>query len=152
MPATKEEIIAGLIQAYNMEVETIVNYLANSIHLDGVRADFVKQALTADIQEEMTHAQQIGNRIKQLGGRIPGSQALKMTQSDLQPPEDTTAVIDVIRGVLAAEESAIRHYNELIKKTDGVDYVTQDLMISILANEEAHRQQFEGYLKEYTKS
>ena len=36
--------------------------------MEGVRAEFIKQALTADSQGELTHAQQIGNRIKQLGG------------------------------------------------------------------------------------
>jgi bacterioferritin len=151
MAVTREQILASLCKAYNMEIETVANYLANSLHLDGVRADFVKQALAADIQGELTHAQQLGNRIKQLGGRVPGSLDLKMTQKSLQPPEDTTDVVDVIRGVLEAEEDAITLYNALIKLTDGVDYVTQDLAITILADEEGHRQQFQGYLKEYTK-
>ncbi len=151
MATTKEEILASLSKAYGMEIETIANYLANSLHMDGVRADFVKQALAADIQGELGHAQQLGNRIKQLGGKVPGSMELKMTQASLQPPEDTTDVVRVIRGVLEAEEQAIQHYNALIKLTDGVDYVTQDLAITILADEEGHRQQFEGYLKEYSK-
>ena len=73
MAAVKGKIVAALITAYNMELETVLNYLANSLHLDGVRADFVKQALNADIQGELTHAQQLGNRIKQLGGTVPGS-------------------------------------------------------------------------------
>ena len=60
-------------------------------------------------------------------------------------------MIDVIRGVLDAEEEAITHYRALIKLTDGEDYVTQDLSITILADEEGHRQQFQGYLKEYTR-
>ena len=151
MPASKQEVIAALRQAYNMEVETITNYLANSLHLEGVRAEFIKQALAADIQGELTHAQTLGNRIKQLGGSVPGSLRLKMTQKDLQPPADTTDVVAVIRGVLEAEEEAIRHYQALIKLTDGEDYVTQDMAITILADEEGHRQQFRGYLKEYTK-
>ena len=75
MPATKEQIVATLVKAYNMEVETVLNYLANSLDLEGVRAEFIKQALATDIQEELTHAQQLGHRIKQLGGAIPGSQA-----------------------------------------------------------------------------
>jgi bacterioferritin len=149
--ATREQILAALCKAYNMEVETILNYLANSLDMEGVRADFVKQALAADIQGEMGHAQQLGNRIKQLGGSIPGSMALQMTQKSLQPPADSTDVMDVIRGVLDAEEAAIVHYNSIIKLTDGVDYVTQDLAITILADEEGHRQQFQGYLKEYLK-
>ena len=151
MAATREQILDALCQAYNMEVETVTNYLATSINLDGVRADFIKQALAADIQGELTHATQIGNRIKQLGGTVPGSLQLKMTQKSLQPPADTTDVVAVIRGVLDAEEEAIAHYNALIKLTDSEDYVTQDLAITLLADEEGHRQQFQGYLKEYTK-
>src|SRR5215475_7188616 len=136
MPASKQDVIAALRQAYNMEVETITNYLANSLHLEGVRAEFIKQALAADIQGELGHAQQLGNRIKQLGGTIPGSLELKMTQKSLQPPADTTDVLYVIRGVLEAEEEAIAHYNALIKMTEGTDYVTQDLAVTILADEE----------------
>ena len=151
MAATREQILASLGKAYNMELETVANYLANSLHMDGVRADFVKQALAADIQGELTHATQIGNRIKQLGGTVPGSMELKMTQKSLQPPADTTDVVAVIRGVIDAEEEAIAHYNALIKLTDGTDYVTQDLAITILADEEGHRQHFQGYLKEYMK-
>src|SRR5947209_8425747 len=136
MAATRDEILATLHKAYNMEIETVANYLANSLHLDGVRADPIKQALAADIQGELTHATQLGNRIKQLGGTVPGSLQLKMTQASLQPPEDTTDVLKVIRGVLDAEEDAIRHYNAMIKLTDGQDYVTQDLAITILSDEE----------------
>src|SRR6266566_7783494 len=107
MAATKDQIITSLRQAFNMELETVINYLANSLHMEGVRADFIKQALAADIQGELSHAQQLGNRIKQLGGSIPGSLDLKMTQKNMQPQPDTTDVVDVIRGVLQAEEEAI---------------------------------------------
>jgi bacterioferritin len=151
MAATKEQVIASLMKAYNMEVETVLNYLANSLDLEGVRAEFIKQALATDIQEELTHAQQLGHRIKQLGGSIPGSLELTMTQKSLQPPADTTDVVDVIRGVLKAEEEAIAQYRKIIQETDGEDYVTQDLAITLMSAEEEHRQQFEGYLKEYTR-
>ena len=151
MAVSKEQIIEVLRKAYNMELETVINYLSNSLHMEGVRADFIKQALAADIQGELGHATQLGNRIKQLGGSIPGSISLKMTQKGLQPQDDTTDVVDVIRGVLTAEEEAIEHYRSIIKLTDGEDYVTQDLAITLMADEEGHRQQFQGYLKEYTK-
>src|SRR5881409_1556644 len=143
MAATKDQIIANLQKAYSMEVETVMNYLANSLDLEGVRAEFIKQALATDIQEELGHAQQLGHRIKQLGGSVPGSLHLKMTQRSLEPPDDPTDVVGVIRGVLAAEEDAINHYRAMIKQTEGEDYVTQDLAIKILGQEEAHRQQFE---------
>src|SRR5258708_4867836 len=110
MAVTKEQNIAGLRQAYQNELETLINYLANSLQLEGVRAEFIKQALATDIQEELSHAQQLGNRIKQLGGSVPGSLHLKMTQRSLEPPDDPTDVVGVIRGVLQAEEDAISQY------------------------------------------
>jgi bacterioferritin len=151
MAASKEQVVAMLQKAFNMEVETVINYLANSLDLEGVRAESIKQALATDIQEELGHAQQLGNRIKQLGGSVPGSQKLQMTQKVLQPPADSTDVVDVIKGVLQAEEEAIAHYKTIARQTEGDDYVTQDLAITLLSQEEAHRQQFEGYLKEYAK-
>ena len=149
--ASKEEIIDALKLAYNKELETVINYLSSSINLDGVRADFIKKDLATDITEELGHATQLGNRIRQLGGTVPGSMDLKMAQKALQPPKETTDVVAVIEGVLAAEEDAINHYNKIIKMCDGTDYVTQDLAIQLLSDEESHRQQFHGFLKEYTK-
>src|SRR5436305_7750845 len=151
MTASKEPIIAALQKAYAMELETVLNYLANSIHLDGVRADSIKKALTADITGELAHATQVGHRLKQLGATVPGSLMLTMTQKAMQPPAETTDVTAVIRGVLAAEEEAVAHYKTIIKMCEGDDYVTQDLAVKILSDEEGHRQEFEGYLKEYVK-
>src|SRR5215203_4300872 len=115
MAATKDQIVDALHKAYNMELETVTNYLANSIHLDGVRAEAIKNALTADITGGLGHATQIGHRLKQLGSSVPGSLQLKMTQKALQPPAETTDVAGVIRGVLAAENEAIDHYKSMIK-------------------------------------
>lgn len=151
MAAAKNKIVAALQKAYGMELETVMNYLANSIHLDGVRAEAIKKALSADIAGELTHATQVGNRLKQLGATVPGSLKLDMTQKSLQPPAETTDVVAVIKGVLAAENDAIDHYKALIKLCDGEDYVTQDLAIRLLSDEEGHRQEFEGYLKEYVR-
>ncbi|GBD35878.1 hypothetical protein HRbin36_00993 [bacterium HR36] len=70
----------------------------------------------------------------------------------LQPPSDPTDVVAVIRGVIASEEEAIAHYEKLIELArHHHDYVSENLAIEILSEEEAHRQQFQGYLKEYSK-
>lgn len=42
---TKNQIITELKRAYGMELETVQNYLANSIDLDGVRAEEIKKSL-----------------------------------------------------------------------------------------------------------
>lgn len=149
--AKRKEIIDLLTRAYWMELETVQNYIANSVNLDGVRAEEIKKSLAGDIADEVGHAQQFAARIKELYGHVPGSFAFKAEQKLLQPPADTTDVVAVIRGVIDAEQGAIDHYNRVIKACDGVDYVTQDMVTTILKDEERHLRQFEGFLKEYEK-
>lgn len=146
--ADKQDTIALLSTAYSMEIETVMNYLAYSINLDGVRAEEIKKSLAADITEEIGHATELGKRIKQLGGLLPGSAAVEVG-NQIQPSENTTDVVAAIKGVIAAEEAACAHYNKVIKATDGADYVTQDLCIRLLADEEEHLILFQGFLKEY---
>ena len=145
----REEIIALLQKAYWMEIETVMSYIANSINPDGVRAREVIDSLEKDIQEELGHAQQFGARIKELYGTVPGSTDFAAEQSYLQPPEHQTDIVHVIKGVIEAETGAIEHYNRIIEFTDGLDWVTQDMVIAILHDEEGHRRLFEGYLREY---
>lgn len=146
------DVVRELAVAYAMELETVQNYIANSVHLDGVRSDVIKKALAADVATEVMHAQQLAQRIKTIGGRVPGSLENERNQEYLQPPEDPTDVVTVIRGVIRAEEGAIAQYGKIIRLCDGRDYVTQDLCISILAGEEDHRREFVGFLREYAKS
>ena len=132
-----------------MEIETVMSYLAASVNLDGVRAQEINESLDADIQEELGHAQQFATRIKELYGVVPGSRDFAAEQSYLQPPEQQTDVVHVIRGVIEAETGAIEHYTRIIEVTDGVDPVTQDMVIAILRDEQGHRRLFEGFLREY---
>jgi bacterioferritin len=145
------DIIDALKVAYAMELETVQNYIAASVNLDGVRSEVVKKTLAADIQTEVMHAQQLAARIKTIGGLVPGSLALERSQQYLQPTNDTTDLVSLIKGVVQAEESAIAQYNKIIKLCDGRDYVTQDLVIEILAGEEEHRREFIGFLREFEK-
>jgi bacterioferritin len=132
-----------------MELETVMSYLASSINPDGVRAQEIVESLRKDIQEELGHAQRFGERIKELYGVVPGSLDFSAEQTYLQPPTHQTDVVHVIKGVIEAETGAIEHYNHIIEATDGVDWVTQDMTIEILHDEEGHRRLFEGYLREY---
>ena len=146
-----DDVTRLLREAYTDEIETVMNYLANSIILDGVRAEEIKESLQADIQEELNHAQQLGQRLKQIDEVPPGSMEFEARQENLQPPEDTTDVVSVIDGVIEAEEDAIATYRDLITAaTEADDPVTEDLAVTLLADEEAHRTEFRGFRKEYS--
>lgn len=144
----RQKIAELLAKAYNMELETVANYIANSQWLDGIRAKHIKQSLAADVAEELGHAQLLAARIKVLDGHIPGSLDLVMEQKTLQPPTDSLDVLSVIRGVIDAEQGAIDHYQKIIDACDGVDPVTEDLCITLKGDEEEHRREFQGYLRE----
>jgi bacterioferritin len=147
---TSDRIIELLRTAYRDEIETVMNYQTNAIVLDGVRAEEIKESLQQDIQEELGHAERLGQRLKQLDARPPSSMEFTPRQESLQPPEDSTDVLAVINGVLDAEEGAIATYRDLVDAAaEANDPVTEDLAVTLLADEEAHRTEFRGFQKEY---
>jgi bacterioferritin len=145
----RESIIQLLTKAYWMEVETVINYLANSVNPDGVRAQEIIESLGQDIEEELGHAKQFASRIKELYGVVPGSLAFKPEQRSLQPPAEQTDIVHVIKGVIDAERGAIEFYNRIIEEANEIDWVTQDMVIQILHDEQGHLRLFEGFLREY---
>jgi bacterioferritin len=145
----REQIIELLATGYWMEIETVMSYIANSVNPDGVRAQEIRESLQQDIQEELGHAQQFADRIKELYGVVPGSQEFEAEQTYLQPPEQQTDIVHVIKGVIEAEKGAIEHYTRIVEETDQVDPVTNDMVIDILHDEQGHRRLFEGFLREY---
>jgi bacterioferritin len=149
MAERREAIVDLLKTAYFMELETVMNYVTNSINPDGVRAQEVKESVEEDIQEELGHAQQFAARIKELYGVVPGSMEFKASQDTLQPPDDQVDIVHVIKGVIDAEDGAIQHYTRIIEETEEVDPVTQDIVIDILHDEQGHMRLFEGFLREY---
>jgi bacterioferritin len=145
----REELVELLTTAYWMEIETVMNYIANSTNPDGVRAQEIIESLREDILEELGHAQQLAARIKELYGVVPASEGFSASQSELQPPAQQTDVVHVIRGVIAAETAAISHYERIIDASGDSDPVTEDMVIAILRDEQRHRRLFEGFLREY---
>jgi bacterioferritin len=149
MKDEREQLIELLTRGYWMEIETVMSYITNSINPDGVRAQEIIESLEEDIDEELGHARQFGQRIKELYGVVPGSVDFHAEQSYLQPPDEQTDIVHVIQGVIEAESGAIEHYNRIIEFCEGRDPVTQDMVIDILRDEEGHRRLFEGFLREY---
>jgi len=145
----RERVIEMLAKAYWMEIETVMSYIAGSVNPDGVRAREIVESLEGDIDEELGHARQFAARIKELYGVVPGSLDFSAEQTFLQPPEEQTNIVHIIKGVIEAETGAIEHYTRIIEETEGVDPVTQDMVIAILRDEQGHRRLFEGYLREF---
>lgn len=148
---TNDQVIELLRQAYNEELETVMNYMTNSFVLQGVSAEEIKESLRDDATgEELTHAQMNAERLTELGAQPQGSFEFEAEQESLQPPEDAIDVLSVINGVIEAEEGSISTYRSLIEASrDADDPVTEDMAIDILGDEEAHLSEFRSFRREY---
>ena len=148
--AKREEIVALLTRAYWMEMETVMSYLANSAHLDGIRAEEIAEALAADVDRGARPRQAVRRahqgplrhaaRLDGLRGRADLPAAARGPDRRRRPSSS---------GVIEAEAGAIEHYTRIIEACDGVDWATQDMVIDILRDEENHLRTFERYLTEY---
>ena len=142
--AKREEIVAAPDAAYWMEMETVMSYLAQSAHLDGIRAEEIAEALAADVTEELGHAKAFAGRIKDLYGTPPARWTSPPSRATCSP-EDATDVADRHQGRHRGRGGAIEHYTRIIEVCDGVDWATQDMVIDILRDEENHLRTFERY-------
>ena len=119
-----------LLHAYWMEIETVMSYLANSVNPDGVRAQEIKESLErghpGGARPRAAHSRS-GSRSSTASSRARRRSAPSRPTSSR--PTAQADVVHVIRGVIEAETGAIDHYNRIIEATDGVDPVTQDMVI-----------------------
>ena len=82
----REEVVELLTTAYWMEIETVMNYIACSVNPDGLLAREIVESLAQDVTEELGHAQQFAERIKELYGVVPGSRSSTPRSRSCSPP------------------------------------------------------------------
>ena len=145
MDKTKE-IITELKRSYAIELEAMENYLTLSVDLEGGEAEPVRKSLEEEVTLKLKHARRLAKRINVLGGRLPGSLELSRDQNLLQPPSDQMDAMAVIRGVLSVNETSISQYQKIIHLTEGLDYVTQDMVIDLLSDDRELRRLFLSFL------
>jgi len=107
-------------------------YMAKGIHAESVASEFLEHA-----QEEQQHADQIAERITQLGGAPDFSPDGLVTRSHAEYVEGNS-LEDMIKEDLVAERIAIDSYREMISYLAEEDPTTRRMLEEILAKEEEH--------------
>lgn len=135
--ADRGTVIRILNEALATEIVCVLRYkrhhfMAAGIHAQAVAAEFLQHA-----NEEQMHADQIAQRITQLGGEPNFSPEGLSSRSHSEYVEGTT-LVDMIQEDLVAERVAIESYSEIIRYLGNDDPTTRRLMESILAMEEEH--------------
>jgi bacterioferritin len=128
-----------------MELGTVQNYTRASVNLDGWRSEVIKKAVAADIVSEVQPAPQ--NHQRPSPWPDPPAAQPKFPR----PWKVTPNIVAGLKGGIAAEAPVVAQYTKTTELCDGVDYVTQGMIIGILGGEEDHRREFLGFLKEYGK-
>jgi bacterioferritin len=145
--ADREVVVRLLNEALATEIICTLRYkrhyfMAQGIHAEGVAAEFLEHA-----QEEQHHADQIAERITQLGGAPDFSPEGLATRSHAEYVEGDT-LEDMIREDLVAERIAIDSYREIINYLGADDPTSRRLMEEILAKEEEHADDLANLLQD----
>lgn len=135
--ADRETVIKILNEALATEIVCVLRYkrhyfMATGIHAESVAAEFLQHA-----NEEQGHADQIGQRIVQLGGAPNLNPDGLLSRSHAEYVEGDT-LLDMIKEDLVAERIAIDSYREMIQYLGNDDPTTRRMLEGILAMEEEH--------------
>jgi bacterioferritin len=133
----RKQVIGILNEALATEIVCVLRYkfhyfMASGIHSQSVKAEFLEHA-----NEEQQHADQIAERIKQLGGKPQMNPSILASRSHSEYKEGTS-LADMIREDLIAERIAIESYRDIIQFLGDKDTTSKRLMEQILAKEEEH--------------
>ena len=148
--ADRETVIRVLNESLATEIVCVLRYkrhyfMASGIHAEGVAAEFLQHA-----NEEQGHADQIAQRIVQLGGAPNFNPDGLLSRSHAEYVEGDT-LIDMIKEDLVAERIAIDSYREIIQYLGNDDPTTRRMMEGILAMEEEHADDLVNLLNEMGK-
>jgi bacterioferritin len=135
--AERQTVIRILNEALATEIVCVLRYkrhyfMAVGIHAQAVAAEFLQHA-----NEEQGHADQIAERITQLGGAPNLSPEGMLTRSHSEYTEGDT-LVEMIKEDLVAERIAIDSYSEIVRYLGNDDVTSRRMMEGILAMEEEH--------------
>jgi bacterioferritin len=133
----KEQAVAILNEALATEIVCVLRYrfhyyMATGIHSQAAKAEFLEHA-----NEEQGHADEIAERIKQLGGK-PDLNPAALTGRSHSEYKEGESVIEMLKEDLIAERIAIESYRDMITFFGEKDPTTRRMLEGILAVEEEH--------------
>jgi bacterioferritin len=144
--ADRKVVIKHLNEALSTEIICVLRYRRHYFMAAGINAQAVAAEFLQHANEEQVHADQIAQRIVQLGGEPDFSPDGLSSRSHAEyvPGED---LIDMIKEDLVAERIAIDSYREMVAYLANDDPTTRRMLEEILAMEEEHADDLSGLLE-----
>jgi bacterioferritin len=145
--ADRKKVIKLLNEALATEIVCVLRYKRHYFMASGINAQSVAQEFLQHANEEQVHADQIAQRIVQLGGEPNLSPDGMSGRSHSEYMEGKT-LLGMIKEDLIAERIAIDSYREMIQYLSNDDPTTRRMLETILAMEEEHAEDLVSLLKE----
>lgn len=146
--ADRETVIKLLNEALATEIVCVLRYKRHYFMASGINAQSVAQEFLQHANEEQVHADQLAQRIVQLGGEPNFAPEGLSTRSHSEYVEGNS-LVEMIKENLVAERIAIDSYREMITYFGNDDPTTRRLMETILAMEEEHADDLVNLLEEF---
>jgi bacterioferritin len=148
--ADRKAIVELLNTALATEIVCVLRYKRHYYATHGIRAKFVSAEFLEHAKEEQAHADQIAERIVQLGEDPDLNPATLLSRSHSEYDE-ATSLRPMLEADLFAERIAIESYREMISFIGPRDPTTRRMLESILAQEEEHAEDLVDLLEDLPK-
>jgi bacterioferritin len=145
--ADKDVVIRLLNEALATEIVCTLRYRRHYYTAKGLTSWSVAQEFMEHALEEQAHADQIAERIVQLGGDPDFSPQGLATRSHAEYVEGNS-LPEMIKEDLIAERIAIESYRDIIQYLGDKDPTTRRLMEEVLAKEEEHAEDLVSLIQE----
>lgn len=143
--ADLETVLRLLNEALATEIVCTLRYRRHYFMASGMNAESVKAEFKEHADQELMHADQIAERIIQLGGEPDFNPASLTERSHAEYVEGRT-LEEMIKEDLVAERIAIDSYRDMIRYLGDRDPTSRRLMEEILATEEEHAEDLSSLL------
>ena len=144
--ADRSAVLKLLNDALATEIVCVLRYRRHHFMARGIDAKSTADEFLAHSNEEQGHADQIAERIVQLGGE-PDFAPDGLTGRSHAEYVAGGSLIEMIKEDLVAERIAIDSYRELIQYLGDQDPTTSQMLKAILAVEEQHADELADLLK-----
>lgn len=146
--ADREEVLRLLNEALATELICVLRYRRHHFMARGIHAKGVAEEFLVHSNEEQAHADQIAERIVQLGGAPDFSPLTLPGRSHAEYVECNT-LPEMIRENLVAERIAIDSYRDMVRFLGDDDPTSRRLLETILAVEEEHADELSDLLEHF---
>ena len=143
--ADRIEVLKLLNEALATEMVCVLRYRRHHFMARGIHAKSVADEFLVHSNEEQRHADQLAERIVQLGGE-PEFAPDGLTSRSHAEYVAGGSLVEMIRENLVAERIAIDSYRELIQYLGDEDPTSTHMLEKILAVEEGHADELADFL------